>query len=214
MNRTALFSLTASLALVTLAGCVGVPGIGMGGPQPKQLELDPAPMTFSGDISAFVVGTWSPSTKVSTQLPGISASQAAGMAEPDASQYWEFSADGSMVMRTPALPGKVGGTWTLQGTTIQINYSTYGGKPMEQARQELQAAAETGTRGGVRNEIVSDWLFQTLPKYTQAVIGEDKKSLEFIGSSSLPGMESMTEGEQQALSRMVLETLVRMKVKS
>lgn len=210
--RTLLIVLPLVAASFALTGCL-MPM--MPGEQKAKLELqvDPAPATMGEDVAAFLVGYWSPGMEVSASLPGVSAQQAADLAQPDVDQYWQFLADGTLTMHTTSLPQKVGGTWQVQGNKIMLTYTTYGGKPLDQARQELQAGAESGRSGDIRNEIVSDWLFSSLPKYTELVLAEDKKSLEFVGSASLPGMEALTEGEQQVAQSLVLETLTRMKPK-
>jgi hypothetical protein len=208
--QSVLVGLGAALFVVSAGGCSMA---GLGGPTTPELVLDPEPAAFSGDVAAFVKGKWSLSTKVSTQLPGVSSSQAAEMAAPDGKQYWVFLEGGRLEMHSGALPHKVGGTWRVEGSGITLTYTTYGGKPLETARQMLQAGAESGRSGAIRNEIVSDWLFQSLPKYTQVTLGDDKKTLVFAGGGGVPGMEALSEADRALMGKMMSETLVRMKDK-
>ncbi|MCU0317490.1 MAG: hypothetical protein MUC92_12955 [Fimbriimonadaceae bacterium] len=214
MMRFLAYSCLAVITSLVLTGCLMSPGTGFGGSKEVEYEADPSPATFSGDVATFLTGKWVMGTNLSPDLPGISGELKEQVSELDTDQVWEFLADGTLKVKVKALPNEVGGSWQVQGEKLVLNYTTYGGKPMEEAKRALQANAETGRSGDIANEIHADFLFQTLPKFTQLAIGDDKKTLKFLGSAAnIPGMEAMTPEEQVLAGKLVVETLVRVREK-
>ncbi len=193
-----------ALSLVVLAGCFPKPGLDSSKEQPGVAMGDEA-QAFANDWSKFIVGRWSPksgmtiSPEMAKQM-GMESVNTGG--EVDTDRWWRFNEDGTFAYQTRAFDWKVEGKWTLAADGISLQYLTFDGLPMDQAREKVQKRAETGRQGALLNDMATEDIFTKLPNLNRLMLDEDKKHIYFVTGSGAP---DPAMGELGGMGRMLLE---------
>lgn len=205
-------SFVASLLLIgILAGCNSGPA------EPELTRLgDTAPEFGSkpdlGTIQGFVVGKWTPRDYIdpifAKQL-GVGAIEEQQSSETGPiEELYVITADGKFSVDLKAARVKMGGTWTVVGNTISLNYTTLNDNPIQAEKARLMKAAEGGTQGAVRNEVITDMVTTAMEKQTTMIVSSDKKMLFF--SSSMAAPAGMSEGEMASFANLSGTALERL----
>lgn len=208
-------SFVASLILIgLLSGCNSGPA------EPELTRLgDTAPAfgstTELGTIQGFAVGKWTPRDYIdpifAKQL-GVGAIEEQQSTETGPiEELYELTADGRLSVDLRAAKVKMGGTWTVTGDTISLNYTTLNDNPIQAEKARLLKAAEGGTQGAVRNEVITDMVTSAMEKMTTMIVSSDKKMLFF--SSSMPAPAGVSEGEMAAFTNLAGKALERLGTK-
>ncbi len=173
---TALF---VAIALL-VGGCIPLPGA-----EKKEAELvlmgDKAPQLGSTQyptLDKFVVGSWriiegamDPDQAKQMNIPAEMTKGDEGL------ETFVFDPDGKVTVTQKGKSFKVTGQWQLSQDAVLIQFEALDGKPLNQAKEELQKESESGRSGAIRNEIVMDWILSDLVKLNQWRVAPDKRHL-------------------------------------
>jgi hypothetical protein len=191
--------LSISLSVVALSlmivGCkkgLGEAELGRMGASAPKFASDPKIST----LDTFLIGKWTtrsyfdPTFAKQLGLGSLMDEEAPNPNEPIVETY-EFKPGGQFTLEMTTHKLNFTGTWAMQNNAIMLDYQTLNGDPVQVARDKFVKAAEVGTQGGIRNELISDWIVTALQKQTTLVVASDTTLLVF--SSSQP--QEAAEGQ-------------------
>lgn len=170
---------------------------GPGDKKAEELSLlgDQAPDIGSESVKTFdkfVVGSWRTMSGMDAdQAKQLGVESIAGMEEGE--ETFTIKGDGTFEVTSKTGSWTVGGTYALSADVMMLTYTILDGKPMEQAKAEIQKGAEGGTQAGVARELMMDNLLTGLEKLKEFRVAPDKKQL--VCNAPVMGAGAFGEGE-------------------
>jgi|GEM_PF-6620188 len=147
-------------------------------PEKSLLGADAPSYSPQKGLNQFVVGEWALTSAGQTGGLGASANwKDAAKGDEGLGRTFTFSPGGKLEVKDGVY--SVGGTWSVSGNTVNLNYSTLNGLPMETAIANIRKEAETGRQGAIASDIFVDWVTGSLSNLVSCQVDQDGKRLSF-----------------------------------